>query len=203
LSPSQNAQKYYKKYAKLKRTLENLTVQKKEVDEKTDYLKSIEGNIYAAEQLCDLEETEEELTELGLIKKPEDKKKKAAKITPFRQYFIDGFKIVAGRNNVQNDRLLKSLTGSDTWLHTQKFHSSHVAILSDGKAIPDNVILAAAEICAYYSEAREKDKVAVDYTEKRYVKKPNGANRGFVIYTDYKTILVMPNPHGEIKDDNE
>jgi predicted ribosome quality control (RQC) complex YloA/Tae2 family protein len=203
LTPSQNAQKYYKKYAKLKRTLTNLTAQKQEVEQKTDYLKSIEGNIYAAEQLCDLTETEEELMELGLIKKPDDKKKKQKQITPFREYCIEGFKVLAGRNNAQNDRLLKSLSADDIWLHTQKFHSSHIGIITEGKPVPDSVLLAAAGICAYYSEAREKDKVAVDYCLKRYVKKPNGANLGFVIYTDYKTIIVSPNAHGECKDDYE
>jgi predicted ribosome quality control (RQC) complex YloA/Tae2 family protein len=203
LTPAQNAQKYYKKYAKLKRTLTNLTAQKQEVEQKTDYLKSIEGNICAAEQLCDLTETEEELMELGLIKKPDDRKKKAKPVTPFRTYNISGFKVLAGRNNAQNDRLLKALGAEDIWLHTQKFHSSHVGIITDGKAVPDSVLLCAAGICAYYSEAREKDKVAVDYALKRYVKKPNGANLGFVIYTDYKTIIVSPDAHGEYKEDYE
>jgi predicted ribosome quality control (RQC) complex YloA/Tae2 family protein len=69
--------------------------------------------------------------------------------------------------------------------------------------VPDSVLLCAAGICAYYSEAREKDKVAVDYALKRYVKKPNGANLGFVIYTDYKTIIVSPDAHGEYKEDYE
>jgi predicted ribosome quality control (RQC) complex YloA/Tae2 family protein len=198
LTPSQNAQKYYKKYAKLKRTQENLTQQKTEIEDKYDYLKSIEGNIYAAEELCDLIDTQTELTELGLIKKPETKgKKKKGKevITPYRQYIIDGFKVIAGRNNAQNDRLLKGLSPEDMWLHTQKFHSSHVGIISDGRQIPDDVLLAAAQICAYYSEARERDKVSVDYCLKRYVKKPSKANLGFAVYTDYKTIIVSPDAH--------
>jgi predicted ribosome quality control (RQC) complex YloA/Tae2 family protein len=202
LTPSQNAQKYYKKYAKLKRTQENLTEQKKEIEERHDYLKSIEGNIYAAEELYDLTDTQEELTELGLIKKVEEKgkKKKVKEVTPYRLYNVNGFKVVAGRNNVQNDSLVKGLSGEDMWLHTQKFHSSHVAIIAEGRAIPDDILLIAARICAYYSEARERDKVSVDYTQKRFVKKPSKANLGFVIYTDYKTIIVTPNAHAEYRE---
>ena len=87
------------------------------------------------------------------------------------------------------------------WLHVKTFHSSHVAVLCDTKAATDEVIKFAAEVCAYYSEARGKDKVAVDYTLKKYVKKPGGANAGFVVYTDFKTILVAPNAHTEAKTD--
>jgi predicted ribosome quality control (RQC) complex YloA/Tae2 family protein len=199
LSPSQNAQKYYKKYAKLKRTVENLTVQREEISAKFDYLKSIDDNISTAETLCDLTETQDELTELGLIKTVQDKKKKVKEITPFREYEIDGFKVLVGRNNVQNDRLLKTLSGDDLWLHTQKFHSSHVGIITQGKAITDEVILKSAQICAYYSEARERDKVAVDYALKRFVKKPPKSHLGFVIYTDYKTIIVTPTPNPSLK----
>jgi predicted ribosome quality control (RQC) complex YloA/Tae2 family protein len=201
LSPSQNAQKYYKKYAKLKRTQENLSEQKEEILSKHDYLKSIEDNIYAAEELCDLTDTQEELENLGLIKKAEEKKKKAKEVTPYRQYTLNGFTIICGRNNVQNDRLTKSLAPDDMWLHVQKFHSSHVGIIAEGKSIPDEVILFAAEICAYYSEARERDKVSVDYCLKRFVKKPNKANLGFAVYTDYKTIIVHPSSHADNKQD--
>jgi predicted ribosome quality control (RQC) complex YloA/Tae2 family protein len=201
LSPSQNAQKYYKKYAKLKRTQENLTEQREELLSKHDYLKSIEDNIYAAEELCDLIDTQEELVELGLFKKAEEKKKKAKEVTPYRQYKLGDFTIICGRNNVQNDRLLKGLSPDDLWLHTQKFHSSHVGIITDGRPIHDEVILFAAEICAYYSEARERDKVSVDYCYKRFVKKPNKANLGFAVYTDYKTIIVHPSAHADNKQD--
>ncbi|MDE6691655.1 MAG: hypothetical protein K2K04_06760, partial [Clostridia bacterium] len=81
------------------------------------------------------------------------------------------------------------------------FHSSHVAVLCDGKEPTDEVIKFAAEVCAWYSEAREKDKVAVDFTLKKYVKKPGGANAGFVVYTDFKTITVAPNAHSEDRTD--
>jgi predicted ribosome quality control (RQC) complex YloA/Tae2 family protein len=162
---------------------------------------SIEGNICAAETLCDLTETESELQQLNLLKKPEEKGKKVQPVTPFRSYEIDGFKILSGRNNIQNDRLLKSLSSEDIWLHTQKYHSTHVGILTDGKTVPDEVLLKAASICAYYSDASENNKVPVDYTQKKYVKKPPKANSGFVIYTDYNTIIVTPDACTQYKKD--
>ncbi|MDE6001090.1 MAG: NFACT RNA binding domain-containing protein, partial [Clostridia bacterium] len=116
----------------------------------------------------------------------------------YRTYFCGGFKIISGRNNLQNDRLTKSLSQDDLWLHTQKYHSSHVAILTEGKAVTDSVLLVAAEICAYYSDGRAGLKIPVDYTKKKFVKKPPSTNAGFAVYTDYSTILVNPNPHTEI-----
>lgn len=195
LSPSQNAQKYYKRYAKLKRTQETVMAQRDETDGKLNYLNSIASHIYAAEALSDLEEIAEELKQIGLIKEVVKGKKQKPKLTPFRTYNIDGFKVIAGRNNIQNDRLLKWISGGDMWLHTQGYHSSHVAIICENREIPDSVLLAAAEICAYYSDGRNGTKIPVDYTRRKFVKKPPAANAGLVIYTDYKTILVEPASH--------
>ncbi|MGN0817726.1 MAG: NFACT family protein [Candidatus Coproplasma sp.] len=202
LTPAQNAQKYYKKYAKLKRTYAVLTEQKDETVTRLDYLNSIKSNICAAESLSDLNETEEELTALGLLKVTE-KKKKVDRAAPLRQFEFLGFKVFSGANNAQNDRLLKILSPEDMWLHTRKFHSSHVGIITDGRQVPDEVLLAAAEVCAYYSEARDNDKVPVDYTQKKYVKKPPKAAIGFVTYTDYKTIIVAPDAHKKERNEQE
>ncbi len=114
---------------------------------------------------------------------------------PPRTYLIGGFKIISGRNNLQNDRLLKKLAPSDIWLHTQGYHSSHVAVIADGKTVPDEVLKAAAEICVNYSDGKSGGKIPVDFTLSKYVKKPNGSAAGFVVYTDYKTILAEANPH--------
>ncbi len=194
LTPSQNAQKYFKRYAKLKRTQEISSAQREETEKKLDYLSSIRAHICAAESLFDLAETREELKANGLIKEPAAKKEKAV-VTPFRKYIIGGFTVLAGRNNIQNDRLLKHIRPDDMWLHTHGFHSSHAAILTEGKTVPDGVLAAAAEICAYYSDGRGGTKVPVDYTRRKFVKKPPASNPGFVIYTDYKTILVNPDGH--------
>lgn len=202
LTPSQNAQKYFKRYQKLKRTAKTVTAQKRESEERLSYLKTIAQNIGLAENCDDLNETEEELISLSLLPAPKDTKgkkggKKPENLSPFRKYFYDGFTVLCGRNNAQNDRLTRGLNANDLWLHVKTFHSSHVAVLCDWKEPTDGVIKFAAEICAHYSEAREKGKVAVDYALKKYVKKPNGANAGFVIYTDFKTINVAPNAHAE------
>lgn len=198
LSPADNAQKYYKRYAKLKRTVSSVTEQKIETEQKLDYLNSINSHICAAERLLDLEEIEEELKALQLIKDTQNGRKKVVKTTPFRAFEVGGFKVLAGRNNIQNDRLLRSVSPQDIWLHTQNYHSSHVVIVCDGKSVPDGVLLTAAEICAHYSDGRTGNKIPVDYTQRKFVKKPPKANAGFVIYTDYRTVLADPNGHGEL-----
>jgi predicted ribosome quality control (RQC) complex YloA/Tae2 family protein len=198
LTPAQNAQKYYKKYAKQKRTITALTEQKIDVENKLDYLKTITTAIETADRLDDFTEVEEELILLELIKPQDDgKKKKKQALPPYREYFFDDFKIIAGRNNIQNERLTKNLNTDDIWLHTQKYHSTHVGIVTNGRKVPDKVLEIAAEICAYYSDGKEGKKIPVDYTLKKYVKKPPKSNTGFVIYTDYKTVLVDPDPHYE------
>ena len=105
--------------------------------------------------------------------------------------------IFAGRNNLQNDRLLRMASPDDIWLHTQKYHSSHVIIVTDGGQVRDETLLYAAEICAYYSDGKDGDKIPVDYCKRKYVRKPNKSKAGFVTYTDYKTILVKPKAHKE------
>ncbi|MDE6585250.1 MAG: NFACT family protein [Clostridia bacterium] len=200
LSPADNAQRYFKRYAKLKRTAATVNEQRGETVTRLDYLKSIISHVNAAENLCDFEEIKEELKADGIIKEQEKKKKIDAAL-PFRTYEKDGFTIYAGRNNVQNDRLLKSISASDLWLHTQGYHSSHVAVITGGKTLPDGVLLAAAEICAYYSDGRGGSKIPVDYTQRKFVKKPPKSNAGFVIYTDYKTVLVNPDGHAELRKD--
>ena len=198
LTPSQNAQKYFKRYAKMKRTVEALTAQRAETEEQLDYLLSIDAHICAAECIFDLKETEGELVAANLLKKPAEKRKKTDEAAPLREYETGGFTVYVGRNNAQNDRLLKALSPDDLWLHVNRFHSSHAGIIANGRDVPDEVILKAAEICAFYSEARERDKVTVDYTKKKFVKKPPKSNPGFVIYTDYTNIIVSPDAHREL-----
>ena len=145
----------------------------------------------------DLKEIETERTEMRLLRAPKERiggKKKEVPI-PFREYEHNGMKIYAGRNNLQNDRLLRAAAPEDVWLHTQKYHSSHVIIATEGRQVRDETLLFAAEICAYYSDGRDGDKIPVDYCKRKYVKKPSKSKAGFVTYTDYKTVLVKPDPH--------
>ena len=199
LPPTKNAQKYFKTYNKLKRAKEILTpILAQEVAEE-QYAESVLSSVLLAENPVDLKEIESELIALGLLKAPKEKvgAKKKELITPYREFFYEGFTILSGRNNLQNDRLVKNADGKDVWLHTQKYHSSHVLILAGGKKVPDGVIKFAAEVCAYYSDGRAGDKIPVDYCEKRFVKKPSKAKAGFVVYTDYKTALATPCAHAE------
>ena len=197
LSPQKNAQKYFKTYNKQKRAKEILTPMLKTEQAESEYLQSVSSSIELSETIEDFKEIEEELIAIGVLRAPKERAggKKKQTETPFREYEYQGFRIYAGRNNVQNDRLLRMASPSDMWLHTQKYHSSHVIIVRDGREIPDEVLGFASEICAYYSDGRSGDKIPVDYCERRFVKKPSKSKAGFVVYTDYKTVLVKPNAH--------
>ena len=197
LPPSKNAQRYFKTYNKHKRAKEILTPISEREQAEIEYTDSVATSIALAESMDDLKEIETEMTEMGLLRAPKERiggKKKEVPI-PFREYEHNGMKIYAGRNNLQNDRLLRAAAPEDVWLHTQKYHSSHVIIATEGRQVRDETLLFAAEICAYYSDGRDGDKIPVDYCKRKYVKKPSKSKAGFVTYTDYKTVLVKPDPH--------
>ena len=199
LPPTKNAQRYFKTYNKLKRAKEILTpILEQELAEER-YAESVLSSVLLSGVDIDLKEIEAELVELGLVKAPKEKvgAKKKELVTPYREFAFGGFTVLSGRNNLQNDRLVRNAAPKDVWLHTQKYHSSHVLIVTDGKTVPDEVIKFAAEVCAYYSDGRDGDKIPVDYCEKRFVKKPSKAKAGFVVYTDYKTALATPRAHSE------
>ncbi len=194
LSPKENAERYFKRYDKQKKTLAAVSNQKDELNELIAYLEQILKEIDSIEQIEDFVDIDEELKLLGLIK-VEAKKKEKVKTTKYRVYSYGGFEIFVGKNNVQNEKLTFSAERSDIWLHAKDFHSSHVIIKTHGETVPDNVLLFAAEVCAYYSDAREADKVPIDYTLKKHVKKSNGKAIGLVYYTDQKTLFVKPDSH--------
>ena len=198
LSPSKNAQKYYKKYAKDKRALEILIPEREKTKANIEYLESVTYEISEAKEISDFEDVETELISAKLLP-PVRHRKKEVKESPFALYEFNGYKIKRGKNNLQNDRLTSRAFQGDIWLHTKGYHSSHVIVETKGEEIPKEVILVGAEICAFYSDAKSGNKVPVDYTYKKFVKKPSGAKLGKVIYTDYKTCLVNPNPHEELK----
>ncbi|MBE7086071.1 MAG: fibronectin/fibrinogen-binding protein [Clostridiales bacterium] len=199
MPPAKNAQRYFKTYNKHKRAREILTPMLEKEEAEIAYTDSVLTAIALSESSEDLKEIEEEMVAIGLLRAPKERVggKRKEVVTPFREYEFDGFKIYAGRNNLQNDRLLRLAAPEDVWLHTQKYHSSHVIIVTEGRQVRDEIILFAAEICAYYSDGRDGDKIPVDYCQRKFVKKPNKSKAGFVIYTDYKTILVQPNAHKE------
>lgn len=200
LSATANAQKYFKKYNKLKNTLKAITPQKEQCEKECNYLKSVLAELNISNSIKDLQEIEEELIQAGLIKSENKSKqsKKEDKIN-YRVFEYGNYRIIAGKNNIQNDKLTFSAHPSDIWLHTKDYHSAHVIIQSASSHVPNDVLQLAAEICAYYSEAKNGDKVPVDYTQKKYVKKPPKAKYGAVIYTDFKTVYVTPISHSNLE----
>lgn len=195
LTPQQNAQAYYKKYRKLKSSAEHNQRLAEENEKLLDYLVTIKESLKRCDEYDDLQQIKEELAALGLIKEKRQTQKKAE--TPVRPlcYYIDGYTVYVGKNNAQNNYVTFKLgKPKDVWLHAQKIHSSHVLIVNDN-GVPDEVIVKAAEICAYFSQANGSGKIDVDYTDKANVKKPPHAPLGYVTYTDYHTVTVEPNRH--------
>ena len=192
LSPSKNAQKYFKAYNKQKRAKEILSPMAQADERESAYADSVLTAIALAETEDDLKEIEQELADGGLLRLPQQRAgaKKKEVVVPFREFTHDGFTILVGRNNVQNDRLVRSAGQNDIWMHTQKYHSSHVIIVTEGRQVRDETLVFAAQLCAYYSDGRGSGKIPVDYCLKKFVKKPNKSKAGFVVYTDYKTVLV-------------
>ena len=192
LSPADNAQSYFKRYRKQKRTLEALAPQETEVRAELEYLSSLSAAAESARNETDLKGVEEELLTAGLLKPPakETRRKKAPEL-PFRTYECAGFQILAGRNNLQNDKLLRMSDPDDLWLHAQRYHSCHVIIRTNGRAVPDEVITYAANVCARYSDGKG-DKIPVDSCKLKDVKKPPKSRLGFVVYTAFTTITGDP-----------
>lgn len=201
ISPAQNAQRFYKRYNKAKITEKYAAEQICEAEEELKYLETVLDSIRKAETPRDLAEIKEELREQGYIKTTgaggNRKKSKSAASMPMKFTSSDGYEILVGRNNKQNDELTVRMSFStDIWLHTKEIPGSHVLIRTNGTGdAPDQTILEAARLAAYYSKAKESAQVPVDYTHVKNVKKPNGAKPGFVIYEKNKTLYVDPSNH--------
>lgn len=192
LTPQQNAAKLYKRYNRMKNTEKFASEQIKHSEKEIEYLESVKESIDKAETFSDISEIREELSETGYLKRVSlPRKKKGGELNPFRFISSDGYRIYAGRNNKQNDVLtLKTAYKDDLWLHTQKIPGSHVIIECAGKEPPPRTITEAAIICVYYSRARDSNKVPVDYTRVRYVKKMPGGKPGMVTYINQKTTFA-------------
>ena len=160
-----------------------------------DYLESVLQMLDNCTTLHEIDEVRQELIDQGYMARKRrryDKKDQAA-TKPFHYRSSDGFDILVGKNNIQNDRLtLKTAQSGDIWLHTKAVPGSHVIIRRNGRDIPDRTIGQAAVIAAWHSKARMSSNVQVDYTAVKNVSKPNGAKPGMVIYINYKTAVVTP-----------
>ncbi len=197
LSPSKNAEAYYKKYNKQKRALISLIPQKESAESEIRYLESVGCELSLCQTFADLKSVEEELILSGLIKSAASRGKRAEETAKPRIYDIHGFTVKVGRNNAENDKITFSAKPTDIWLHAKSYHSSHVIIETLGKKPPEQVITAAAEICAYYSKGREGGKTEIVYCDRKFVKKPKKSPLGFCTYTDFKSITVNPNAHDD------
>lgn len=193
LTPVQNAQKYYAEYRKADTAEKKLKELIAQGERELVYVDSIFDAITRTNSESELAAIKAELAEGGYIKNIRARKQKPEKLKPKRYRSSDGFAILVGRNNTQNDELtLRTARGNDLWLHTQKIPGSHTIVLSEGKEISNQAIEQAAIIAAYNSRAQQSAQVPVDYTQVRNVKKPNGAKPGMVIYETYQTAYVTP-----------
>lgn len=192
-TPSQNAQYYYNEYKKSVTAEKKLTEQIEHGTEELQYLDSVFDSLTRATSENDIIQLRLELREQGYIKSTNNKAKPPKALPPIEYKSSDGYTILVGRNNCQNDKLsLKFAEKSDIWLHTQSITGSHVIIVTNGETPPDSTIEEACIIASVNSKGRDSNLVPVDYCLARYVKKPSGAKPGKVIFTNYKTAFVKP-----------
>lgn len=191
ITPLENAQKYFDKYNKLKRTKEALESLTKEVKSEIDHLESISNSLDIAVSEDDLISIKEEMTTAGYIKRKSHDKKPKLKSKPFHYVTKEGFNIYVGKNNLQNEDITFNLAnGNDWWFHAKNMPGSHVIVKTEGRELPDSVFEDAARLAAYYSKAKGNSRIEVDYVKRKEVKHPNGSKPGFVVYyTNYSMLI--------------
>lgn len=202
LTPQQNAQKYYKNYRKAKTAEEKLTEQIGLAQTELTYIDSVFESLALAENERDLNEIRAELAEQGYVHRKAGKKnqKQPALSATLKFKTSDGFTVLVGRNNRQNDKLtMKDANNNDIWFHTKNIPGSHTVLVTDGKAPTETAMEEAAVLAAQHSRAKDSAQVPVDYTQIRYVSKPQGAKPGMVIYVQYKTVYVDPTTESKAK----
>ena len=193
LTPAENAQKYYKKYNKLKRAQEEVAVQLAETTDLRNYLESVEESLHIATTRQETEEIKEELQKAGILPVPKRKMQTSGKSSPVQIVFSESTKIYIGKNNRQNEEVtFKIGAGNDLWLHVQKIPGSHVLIKTTLREPEPEALAAAVQLAAYFSKARGGSQVPVDCVIRRFVKKPSGSKPGFVIFTNQKTYYATP-----------
>ncbi len=191
ISLADNAQKYYAKYNKLKRAQTMLEEQQRTCCEETAYLLSVANSLTHITTLIELEEIKKELIAAKYLRPSKKKTMSLAKSTPLKLAFHD-MTIWIGKNNYQNDLLTFKLSlPTDLWLHSKDIPGSHVILRTDGEAA-DQQIEIAAQLAAYFCQASDGTKIPIDYTLRKYVKKPSGAKPGFVHYTHQQTCYITP-----------
>ena len=193
LTPAENAQKYYKKYNKLKRAQEEIAIHLAEATDMRTWLESVDESLRLATTRQETEEIKEELQTAGILPVPKRKPHASGKSSPLQIVFSESTRIYIGKNNRQNEEVtFRIATGSDLWLHVQKIPGSHVVIKTTLPEPEPEALDAAVRLAAYFSKARGGSRVPVDCVPRRFVKKPPGARPGFVIFTNQKTFYTTP-----------
>ena len=200
ISISKNAENYFKKYDKMKRTLEVVNKQKEQTNKELNYLGTIIDELDTCTTISDINEVYEEVSENILFneisnskKNKRDKKEETSMLLNYLKFKVDDYDVLVGKNNKQNDYItLHVANDTDYWFHTKDIHGSHLVLRCNGVTPKLETIKKCAEIAAYHSKAKFSSHVPVDYTQIKNVKKPKGAVPGYVIYKNNKTIYVTP-----------
>lgn len=193
LTGVENAQKYYRRYNKLKRSIAVLTEQLTATQEELAYLDSVLQSLDQAETATELMQIRQELVRAGYIHHRQGRRGQLLKINPLTVVTPEGWEIIIGKNNQQNDFVtFKLAQPDDLWFHVKNIPGSHVVVRSVGQEPPESVMLAAAQLAAWFSKARHSSHVPVEYTLRKHVKKPAGAKPGFVVYERQHAIEVTP-----------
>jgi len=190
-SAVENAQTYFRQYEKAKNAAEEVPKRLAEVDSALDYLAQLATDLALAEDQPGIAEVGAALAEAGFA--PQKRQRPPARLAPLRIVSEDGFVILVGRNSWQNQELTFRLAHSeDVWLHAQGVAGAHVVIRSEGRDVPEDTLIEAAQLAAQHSAARDERSVPVDYTLRKHVRRPKGARPGQVIYRGQKTLVVRP-----------
>lgn len=192
LSPAANAQKYFKLYQKAKSAQHQAAEQVEKTNQELYYLEGQLDNLQKCTDESELNEVREELVREGYLRANHNRRtlKKLPPSLPYHFIAPDGTDILIGKNNVQNDQLTRTAEPNDTWLHVKDMPGSHVIVCARNPS--DETLLLAAQLAAWFSKGQRSSQVPVDYTLRKYVKKPAGAKPGFVIYTHQTTLFVTP-----------
>ncbi|MBO8160039.1 MAG: NFACT family protein [Thermosipho sp. (in: Bacteria)] len=189
-SPIEIANKYFKMYNKLKTKIKGLIERKKILERELDYLYQLWYTLNDSEKEFEINEIQSEMIEIGLIK--EKKKKIQTRKSEPRKVIYNGYTIIIGKNNKQNDELVRNSSDDDLWFHAHEMPGAHVVIKNNKNLVDEDTIIFAAQLAAGYSKGKNSSKVPVDYTKIKYVRKTKGLKPGMVLYSNYKTLYVNP-----------
>jgi len=190
---------YFKQYKKMKNKIRINSKRIKDIERRLEYYEQLLHTIESADDLQGLSEIREEMFKQGLIKAKKERADKLRKTKPFRRFKYKEFTVLVGRNNTENDRIVREADQNELWFHAHGMPGAHVVVKGAKKKVPQDVIEFASSLAAFYSKGRNSDKVPVDHTLIKHVRKAKGLPPGMVIYNNYKTILSKPLKEKEIK----